>query len=409
MPTKNSTKTLPHFPAGAERNQLDGEVARSQAETAPRFAKIAKYTGAAALAATLHAGALFATDVSEGIKEGKARVGDERAIVHEIYEFTDDESLFAHHGTFVMTGLGTKNASETAETLVAHRAVGDVYAIEYSNKELNTADIAARIIEQAEAAELKEVSLDGYSMGGPIAIDVATHIQEKTPELKVVGIVLNSSPVGENGLTKRSEDGVRMMERVLSLHEDLVYYEKGRVGVELVARHDRYLQESSHAASERTLALHGLSSYSYRGTRYEIDWGSARHELADIRERLRDPDVAAAQLIRQQADVLKLDLKEKIRQLDSATQIIYTRSEHADGDDVVDIEASEENLVTILERYKKEYEVIHEDVQHANPAERRTEYDRMIRRQIQPAITGQIALRALERSGDTLQLSENAE
>ena len=397
-PVVRAPEDVPAFPQTPENTTLDETLGRYHREKSSRTLNIAKGLGVVAVCVALKGGLFVATDVAQGIQEGKERVKTDHAEVHEIYTYDGDDPLFEHHGTFVMTGLGTKDASSTAETLVAHRDVGDVYAIEYSNKNLNTADIATRIIDQAEAADLQEVSLDGYSMGGPIALDIASHMKEKAPDVKVVSVTLNSSPIGENGLTKRSEDGVRMMEQILSLHDDLVYYERGRVLVELVARSDRYLTREDDATPTLGFTPHSLTSYSYNGTRYHVDIAALRHELGDIQQKMQQPNVADANLISKQANILKMNIDEKIQALDDDTQVVYTRSNTASGDSVVNIDASEESIVASLEHYNKDYVVLREDVQHANPAERRAEYDRMIRRDIQPSITDQLAVRAMERA-----------
>lgn len=379
-----ATGELP-YPATSQNNTLNREVAAADRDAETRSTKFAKYAGAAALYATMYAVSVVASDISQGILDGKERVAHDHSQVHTVYEYASRDPVFSAHATVVLTGLGTKDATGTAETLAVHREVGSVYAIEYGNKDLNTKDIAERIIERATEDDITQLSFDGYSMGGPIALDVATHIHEKAPDIDVVSLVLNSSPVGHDSLTERSAKSIQMMEQVLSLHRDLVYYENGRIAIELAARNEHYLSEVEKDDS-RGFVAHSLSEYSFNGTQFRLDIASLRHELSEIRHKLQQPNVADANLINNQANILKLDFDEKIQALSDDTLVVYTRSDIASGDTVVDVEASEDSVVEALSEHNQPYKVLREHIQHANPAERREEYDRMIRGKIQPDV-----------------------
>ena len=373
------------YPATPENTLRGGKFEGIDTEVEPRSTRAAKCVGVAALYVTLYGGSFLGSDISQGIKEGKERVAHDHAQVHTVHEYESDDSPFDVHATVVLTGLGTKDATGTAETLEAHRSVGSVYAVEYGNKDLNTKDIAERILEQAQEDDISYLSLDGYSMGGPIALDVAIHIQQSESDVDVVSVILNSSPIGEGGLTERSAQSIHVMERILALHKDLVYYENGRVAIELAARSEHYLQEVGHDDT-RGLKVHSMQEYSYDGTRYRLDLESLRHELSEITRKLQQPNIANANLIQNQASILKLDFEEKIQTLHEDTLVVYTRSDSSSGDTVVDVEASEHNIVSTLKEHAQPYKILRAHVQHANPAERREEYDRMIRGKIQPEV-----------------------
>lgn len=217
----------PPYPTNDYNTQPSTRLAAAEYVSEPRSHKVIKGIGIVALYGALSAVSALSSDVAQGIQDGKERVAHDRPSVHTVYSYPDTSDVFSRHATVVLTGLGTKDASETAASLEAHRDVGSVYAIEYSNQNLDTRDIALGIVEQAHSDGVTHVSLDGYSMGGPIALDIATQFNKQHDAPEVVSVVLNSSPIGENALTVRSAQGVDIMENVLSLHRDLVYYDKG--------------------------------------------------------------------------------------------------------------------------------------------------------------------------------------
>lgn len=407
---RRSSFDLPKYPIepGADKRAMETVKRETRSE---RVNTAVKRIGATVLAASVYTGMLVGNDIARGIQEGKAAVRDDHAQVHEIYQNPEINPIYAHHGTFVLTGLGTKNPSVTAETLTAHREVGSVYALEYSNSELNTTDMAKRIIEQAKEEGLKEISFDGYSAGGPIALDIAAYIHQHESDIRVMSVRLNSSPIGEGSLTKRSEDGIHIMNRILSFYPDFVYYERGRIGVEVMARSDRYLKEIGHV-DEDGFRAHNLNHYSFDGTLYEIDFDKFMHEVHDVEDKMKNPAVASANLTKHQADfITTTDYDNNIRILskqrtgssdDTPPLIIYTRSYHANSDSVVDIDQSKQNILKSLKKYGNPYKILWENVGHANPTERTKEYQRMIHDKINPLVTNRLILHVLRGRIDEL-------
>lgn len=373
------------YPITPHNTTLSGEKTNAHPDYEPRSLRYAKSLGAAAFYSALYAISVVGADISQGIQEGKERVAHDHAKIHSVYAYEADRPSFDTHATVVLTGLGTKDATETARSLTAHRDVGSVYAIEYGNKDLNTKDIADRIIEELREDDITRVSFDGYSMGGPIALDIATHLHSQAGDLEVVSIILNSSPVGEDSLTEKSRQSIQALEQVLSLHGDLVYYDNGRTLIELVGRSEHYLKEVGRDNSEGFKML-GLDEYSYDGVRYSIDYSALRHELSEIQKKMAEPKVADANLIHNQAQILKLNFNEKIQAISEETLVVYTRSQSASGDTVVNVDTSEDNAVQVLSDHEQPYKVLRVRIQHANPTEQRTEYDRMIRNKIQPDV-----------------------
>lgn len=377
---------------------LTGYIDQQHRETEPRLNKLTKGIAATAVGAVMYGATLLGVDVARGIEEGKAAVRDSHSQVHDIYTDTAEvEPLYRNHATFVLTGLGTKNPSATAESLTVHRNVGRVFAIEYSNKDLNTTDMAERILETASAYNISEISFDGYSAGGPIALDIAAHVHRLDPELQIISVTLNSSPLGKNdgkdSLTQRSRDGIDVMETIMGINEDVAYYKNGHIAVEVFNRNGSYVERSSGANLPDAFVVHGWNTFSYNGVAYTLDYPEALEQLHAVIRKLDNPDAASALLIWEQAKfIVRSDYKDNIKALPDDVHYTYTRAEAAGADSVVDVESGEENFVSVMEELDEDYTVVREDVGHANPNEKEESYRRMIGREIHPEITRALML-----------------
>jgi|GEM_PF-4367327 len=399
----------------AQDELLTHEIRRYHRAQEPKFNRVLRSIGISAIAATAIGIGQVYEDVHLGIETGKAAVRDDHATIHEIYDSDNESAFYAHHATFVLTGLGTKNPSETADSLRAHQDVGSVYALEYSNKDLDTADMAQQIVDQAEQDDLRYISLDGYSAGGPIALDIATHIHQREPELHIVSIVLNSSPIGAGSLTQRSSEGIDIMNTLLSVHEDFVYYERGRLITEVIARSDRYMT-ALEVVDQQDFRVYSADTFSMNGVKYHLDVEKLRKEVKDVSAKLDEPDTASGSLIKHQADFIvttdyrrNLEILSELRPGDIALPVIvYTRAQHADNDQVVDIDASEKNFIDAVEEYGNPYAVIDGPVRHANPGELPSEYAAMIRERIQPRIIGTLVFYVLRQSAEDSKVDMRA-
>lgn len=397
------TSGLPKHPPTQPHTKHDQRIARREfADEHRRHTR--NVLGSISLAAVTGFSILsngLIQDMAQSIDEGKRLIAGSHAEIHEIYDYADNDPVFGTHGTFVLTGLGTKDPSKTAELLHAHRDVGDVYALEYSNKDLDAVDMAKRVIKQSKKNNLKEISFDGYSAGGAIALDLAAYIHRHEPNLQVMSVTLNSSPIGEGSLTDSSARGVALMNKILSIYPDFKYYSDGRMLVEVINRSERYLKPVDGVAT-RVPVIVARNRFSYGGKLYEVDYSKLLHEVGEVEQKMQDPDVASASLIKSQSDFITMtDYDANIRTLSrrgankssvALPLIIYTRSRDANDDTVVDVEASERNIATSAARHNTVYGAFHENVGHANPSERRKEYQEMTRKKINPRVAGRLIM-----------------
>lgn len=360
--------------------RLTRYISQEHKVTEAKVSKLIKAIASTAVGTVLYGATLLGADVASGIREGKEAVQDSHAEIHDIYtDAAEFNPIYQGHATFVLTGLGTKDPSKTAEVLTIHQEIGRVFGVEYSNKDLNTLDIAKRVIEKTREYHITELSFDGYSAGGPISIDVAAHIGRLAPELKIISITLNSSPLGKESLTEKSRGGVDIMEDIMSINEDLAYYKHGHIAVEVFNRNAAYLERENVDSSAS--ALLGMNKFSHKGIVYTIDYSKAIDEIREVTEKLDNPAAASAELIRQQARyTVRSDYKNNIETLPDDVLYVYTRSTDASADQVVNVDNGEAAFVEVMQKLGREFAVQHSDVGHANPAEDLQAYDQMKRR-----------------------------
>ena len=376
--------------------KLTGYVDQQFRNSEPRFNRVTKGIATAAIGTIMYGATLLGVDVARGIEEGKEAVSDSHAEVHDVYTNTSEiNPLYQRHATFVLTGLGTKDPSKTAEALTVHQNVGRVFGVEYSNKDLNTLDMAERVIEKAKQYHITELSFDGYSAGGPISIDVAAHIHRLAPELKIISITLNSSPLGKDSLTEKSRNGVDVMEDIMNISEDFAYYKHGHIAVEAFNRNGAYLERAD--IDSDASAIMSWNKFSYDGVAYTVDYRKAINEVQKVAQKLDKPGAASAELIRQQARyTVRSDYKNNIEALPDDVLYAYTRSTNASADLVVNVDNGEDAFVDVMQKLGREFVVQHSDVGHANPVEDLQAYDGMKER-MQAEISRKLLVLFIER------------
>lgn len=308
------------------------------------------------------------------IQLGKSEVADSHSSMHLIYE-TNDPKLEGI-ATIVATGLGTRNPSETAQILSSHQQMGDVYALEYSNKDINVEELTETVTQAVERNDIDTLVFDGYSAGGPIELAIAANIHKDNPDINVGAVILNSSPVGRRSITPDSQRVGDMLSSIINIYPDIVYSEKWRAFVELSARHERYIDVDSRSFS----------------------FDSLRREAAEIyRTKIANEEAASASLIASQYNFIEtygveqsLEILSESYHDKTEPTIFYTRSKDATSDSVVNVDKSRDNFVALTNKYDLESQVLYINAGHANPGERPDEYNAMFLSKIQPRIERQL-------------------
>lgn len=361
------------YPVDHEADML----AMHQTKTAKqheRWLKIKKLTsrvGSAALIGSAAATTAAYVPIQHDINLGKQEVANSHPSVHEIHTTTDPEKQQV--ATYIATGMGTRNSTETAQKLTAHHETGNVYAIEYSNREIEIYELTDVIVAHAREQGIKYLSFDGYSAGGPIELAIAAEIHERFDDLHILSVTLNSSPIGEGSLTAQSNEGGQILGTVLQYWPDLAYSKHARLIAEVLARNDQYYDDETK----------------------DIDIDALKFEIEAVKhEKINNQQAASGSLIASQINFIYRYLAERnIARLSKPINnkqpplLFATYSSDPSADQVVNNTVSAANVQQIVNEHFLALDIIHIDnIGHANPSERPTEYNRAIFQFINPRI-----------------------
>lgn len=371
-----------------DENLVDGQFVEYDSPEQDRRDKwrsrVRRFMGGAALTGTCLAG-VGAIDIQADINLGKHEVANSVPILHTIYKapLGTAESEVA---TVIATGLGTRDSSYTAHLLTPYQAIGNVYAMEYSNRDINIEDLTTILKDQLEKDGIKYVVADGFSAGGPILVGVMAELQDEMPEIDVVSVILNSSPIGEDSLTRRSRDAVDVLQKLLQINPDLMYSAKVRLAAEILARHGDYQ----------------LDEFPYIDTDEFVDLSKRMYKT-----KYTNPAKASGSLVASQYRFLAAyNVKPSFKQLSSDgdnTMVFYTRAADAKYDTVVDVDSSEINAEQLADKYDLPYSSIRIDgIGHANPNSRTDEYNDATEKYIIPSIEQRIGASQLQKYIDDL-------
>lgn len=356
-----------------------------------------------AMSAGAAAGILLAPPLAVGytdIQHGKRELAFDQSEVHEVYEYEGDDEMLRTHGTFVLTGFGTKDPSETAVSLDAHKEIGSVFAIEYSNNSLDIHDLASHVIETAREHDITQLTFDGYSLGGLIGTHVAAYIHEHTEDLAILNIIMNSSPIEPDDLTSRTKSALEPIEKITEQYPDLLYSKTLRKPIELINRYDRYVEQVPD--EPHTYRIAGLDSVVINGTRYTLRLDKFREESESVDRILEDPDKASALLMSQQIQILYKRIESPLHTLSKhknndktipLTNVFYTGSQDTSQDPVINPDTSSDRLSMIMRELDNPFSILLADVQHANPVEAKDTYALLQRGEIRNATLESLTFR----------------
>lgn len=371
-----------------DENLVDGQFVECDSPEQDRRDKwrsrVRRFMGGAALTGTCLAG-IGAVDIQYDIDRGKREVANSVPILHTIYKapLGTAESEVA---TVIATGLGTRDSSYTAHLLTPYQAIGNVYAMEYSNRDINIDDLTELLKDQLEKDGIKYVVADGFSAGGPILVGVMAELKAEMPEIDVVSVILNSSPVGKDSLTRRSRDAVDVLQKLLQVNPDLMYSAKIRLAAEILARHGDYQ----------------LDQFPYIDTDEFVDLSKRMYKTKYI-----NPHKASGSLVASQYRFLAAyNVKPSFKQLaadDDKMMVFYTRAAEAKYDTVVDVDSSEANAQQLADDYDLPYSSVRIDgIGHANPNSRTDQYNDATEEYIIPDIEQRIGASQLQEYIDNL-------
>lgn len=311
--------------------------------------------------------------VEYDIAPERERLSRTQPEIVDIYTATDPSDRDV--GVIDMVGLGNLSAEQTATTLSSYAELGNVMAVVYDNRGIDTDVIARTIEKKVYDQQLESVVLSGHSMGGDVALQVATYLYEET-DIPLDAVILDCTPP--------TVDTVRPDEREkgLMMEEWLPYVPGGdvsrtvRFAVEMGARKDRYIQ--------------GGDSW-----RDIIDTDELKAAAQEVYEdKIQNEDAASNGLIESQFRVITSS--KALHNLHALNQsiegktlpaIIYMRPKIARSDTVVDVERSQKLITDELGVFSGRLLIVEMfGTGHANPNQQPDEYNRAIRDEIVPFV-----------------------
>ncbi len=396
----SSVELAPDFSVILNQEEISiEEPTKPRHEKAPRLAsRLRRSMAKVALGSTIITGT-FTAALQYDIQQGKEAVLSSEPSISHIYEPV--EGGYDDVATVVLTGLGTRSAAKSTEILNSHSEAGHVFALEYSNSEVDIDQLTETVVngfkEQGEASgiPLKYVNFDGYSMGGIVLLAIAANIHENHPEYTVTSVSLNSTPVGEDGLTTQSSEAIGTLGQAINacntyikLCSGIEYSPAAQRIVEIASRHEKYYDSDTH----------------------QLSFSDFRETLGAVDRKLSAPTAPSPALIYSQAAVVqgasdtllrkaqeeflvKYGVEQSVRELSERSDdkmpvsLFYTMSENPSEDKVVDVQASSEALEAIADEYDASLHITELDVGHANIKARQDVYNAYILDEINPAVT----------------------
>lgn len=421
----NSLRPAPEFPS-ILYSEATGEITKprhTQPEKAPTLKRrvlrgLGKAAAGTAVGFTAFIGGATGA-LQHDIQRGKEAVADSQPSISHVYEPTSDE--YEDAATIVLTGLGTRDAAESAQNLEAHAETGHVLALEYSNHDVNIDELTDTVVEGLEAqgeasgTPIKYVSFDGLSMGGNVISAVAANIHKSVPELDVTSVLFNSSPIGEDSLSPKSSKAMALLGnainvcRHIKICEGIEYSPTARRAIEIVIRHANYLDPSTHEFDltkfnetveyvDRRLAKSTTASpilvYSQAG----VVQGASDELLRGAQQ-----EFLVQHGIEQSIEMLSQDKPDQ-----QPVSIVYTMSENPADDTVVDVTYSAQMLEAIAEEHNANLRIVPLEVGHANVKTLKKPYNKFIQEDLNPTIAQTIeATKVAENAAATFALENH--
>lgn len=193
------------------------------------FQKLRKPIAAAAII-----GSLYFQDV----QSGHERLANTHPEIISIYDAGDNAPQDT--GVYLLGGLGQKDAIDAAKSLPVYRQAGEVNAVSYDNSGLDSAVIANMIREDAEEDGIRRIILDGKSMGGLVALEVAANIQASDDDLSIKAIVLDCTPDEFDSVQPDEQEKAEWLQRVGSFIPGSEYSSTLRFASEMGARKKQF-------------------------------------------------------------------------------------------------------------------------------------------------------------------------
>lgn len=390
-----------HATAMYAGEEIDHEGHQPEHEKEQRRSKrVGRFLAKAALGATVATGALTGA-LQYDIHRGKEAIADSEPSIEHVYNPSGPD--YHNSATVILPGFGTKSASAAAERLAAHADSGHVFALEYSNKDIDINELTEVVIagldDHIDKDDIKYVNFDGYSMGGVVISAVAANLHENYPDIVVTSVSLNSTPVGESGLSRESSESIEALGSLIDfcnhvkLCAGIEYSPTVHRLTEIGSRYGNYYDSENHAFNlsdfRETISLvdDKLSAPDAPGPTLAYNQASALEGASNQLLRSAQEEFHVNYGIERSIEILSRPSGDK-----PPVDIFYTMSEDPGQDRVVNVQASSEELQAIANRHGTNLEIVPLSVDHVNIYRYSNEYNEFIADHVNPTVAGTVQM-----------------
>lgn len=301
----------------------------------------------------------------------------------------------AHRMVTGINGLGTTSARNVMNAL-PYETFGLETALEYDKKGIDTTIIKNKVKEFALTHDIDQIVLSGHSMGGDVALEVASllHIDPEAPE--VSDIILDCTPPN---LSAVQDDERRAGDAMLTAISNIPGHRNSRIlrGTgEMASRYDRYVDPGNGNP------LLGRM----------IDLSDFFEEVVTVKNDKLSPDAGSLGLIEDQLRVIVGDgADESLERMSKAMpdkripRVHYLLPHDSDSDGTVKVDKAVDIIVksALVHDIPVKVYRLPPGTGHANPAQRPEQYSYVLNKKIIPIIRDQYdEIREYRSTGDIL-------
>ena len=306
---------------------------------------------------------LVQTGLDVDIHLGKLELSDTTARVMSVYDA--QYPYHRHRATLVTAGFGNVNSYSTAYAVPRHAERMNVLATYLDDKGIDIDTIAASTLAYCQERGIRELEFDDYSQGGLVGLATARRLYESEYDIEVPAIHLKCTPSDVDVLREESRDQGYMMTNLLAAFEDAEYSRTARFMVEVFGARWREFLDIRDDTGEAMRKFYNVVRYV-------------------LQEKILNDDAAATTLLKSQFmfivasgardDILALGRERENRRL--YPDIVYVRPQDPQADKVVDTARASMAFREYCQEANLNYiDVASSDIGHADPKERRREYD----------------------------------